>query len=425
MRNGPTTYYIDANGQTAGFEYDLARQFAERQGWRLTVVSVAHLEELFDRLRRNEVHLAAAGLTVTETRRDRVRFGPSYNSEREVVVCGNRIRQPQSFAELSMLRLEVVAHSSHIDRLNKLREQQPDLTWITVAEASTEAMLERVANGLADCAVTDKSSFEVAWNYLPSLAIAFEFGEERDIAWATPPEADPRLSQVIDEFFADTATAALLLMLRERYFAHVRRLSEADVLGLLERRARLLPELRPHFHQAQIETGLDWRFLAALAYQESQWNAAAISPTGVRGIMMLTSRTADHLGVKNRLDPRESILGGARYMVTLKEALPESVPEPDRTWMALAAYNLGPGSLIDARRLTLRLGRNPNLWKDVKDVLPLLARPEHAMHLRHGFARGGEARTLAENVRIYYDILSRYEAPLPEGLGSGAQRPPG
>jgi membrane-bound lytic murein transglycosylase F len=126
-------------------------------------------------------------------------------------------------------------------------------------------------------------------------------------------------------------------------------------------------------------------------------------------MMMLTGETADRLGVKNRLDPLESILGGARYVLTLKEGLPVRIPEPDRTWMALAAYNMGMAHLEDARRLTASLGKSPDAWKDVKDVLPLLAQSAYQDKLKFGYARGGEARHLTENVRIYYDILLKYE----------------
>lgn len=104
----------------------------------------------------------------------------------------------------------------------------------------------------------------------------------------------------------------------------------------------VLPQYRPLFHDAQVITGIDWRMLAALAYQESQWEPLATSPTGVRGMMMLTEET-DHLGVNNRLDPAQSIRAGAQYLSELRDALPESIDEPDRTWMALAAYNLGMG----------------------------------------------------------------------------------
>jgi membrane-bound lytic murein transglycosylase F len=133
--------------------------------------------------------------------------------------------------------------------------------------------------------------------------------------------------------------------------------------------------------------------------------------------MMLTSETADRMRVSDRLDARQNILAGARYLVELKETLPARIDEPDRTWLALAAYNLGYGHLEDARVLARRQGLNPDLWVDVKRVLPLLSRYEYYSTAKYGFCRGGEALVLTENIRSYYDILMRFEDPHEPGFG--------
>ena len=172
-------------------------------------------------------------------------------------------------------------------------------------------------------------------------------------------------------------------------------------------------------------TGIDWRLLAAIGYQESQWDAFATSSTGVRGLMMLTGDTADRMGVTNRLDARQSILGGARYLVMMKETLPSRIPEPDRTWLALAAYNQGQGHMEDARRIAQARGGSPDDWADVKEALPYLSRGTYSKVMKYGYARGGEALHFAENIRNYYDILLRLE---PEynplfNLGSSDEAP--
>jgi membrane-bound lytic murein transglycosylase F len=177
----------------------------------------------------------------------------------------------------------------------------------------------------------------------------------------------------------------------------------------------ILPKLREDFIAAQSISGIDWRLIAAVAYHESQWEAEATSPTGVRGIMMLTEETADRLGVKNRLDPRESILAGARYINLLKDLQPDGVREPDRTWLALAAYNIGPGSFNAARTLAKQLGADPTAWYEMKRILPLLAKPQYYQRLKSGRARGGEAVILVENIRAYYDILVRNESAYQTG----------
>jgi membrane-bound lytic murein transglycosylase F len=408
-RESTTTYYLDADGKPAGFEYDLATEFAKEHGWTLKLEVAQDIDTLIDETARGKVHLAAAGLAVTTARAGQLRFGPAYGHERELVVCGPDVKKPTSFAMLSGLRLEVVKGSSHAERLLELRQAYPDLHWVEVEGHSTEDLLERVSTGLSDCTVADSSTFNVMWNFLPALSVAMALTDSRDIAWAMPMNTDMRLRQALADFFQEIRADGRLDRLRERYFGHVHRLAEADVQGILMKRTRLLPKLKSAFVRAQEASGLDWRLLAALAYQESQWDPLATSPTGVRGIMMLTGETADRLGVPDRLDVKASVLGGARYLNMLKDELPERIPEPDRTWIALAAYNLGMGHLEDARRLAQKLGKDPNSWGDLKDVLPMLAKQGYAANLRLGYARGGEARTLAENVRVYYDILKRFE----------------
>jgi membrane-bound lytic murein transglycosylase F len=181
------------------------------------------------------------------------------------------------------------------------------------------------------------------------------------------------------------------------------------VVGILDQRQKLLPRLRKYFQEAQAITGIDWRLLAAIGYQESNWNPFATSPTGVRGIMMLTGETADRMGVTNRLDARQSILGGARYLALMKDALPARIPEPDRTWIALAAYNQGQGHIEDARRIAQARGEQPDSWAAVKQALPYLSRGGYDKVVKYGYARGAEALIFAENIRSYYDILLRLE----------------
>lgn len=408
-RESPTTYYLDAEGKPAGFEYDLVSAFANEHGWKLKLEVAKDIDSIISETNKGRVHIAAAGLTVTTERAGRLRFGPAYAHEQELVVCGPSVKTPLSFAGLAQVRLEVIKGSSHAERLMELRQAYPNLHWVEVEDHSTEELLERAASGLSDCTVADASTYDVVANFMPALDVAMTLTNNRDIAWAMPLNADIRLRQALADFFREVRADGRLEQLRERYFGQVHRMAEANVQGILLKRITILPKLRGDFVSAQEQSGLDWRLLAALAYQESQWDPLATSPTGVRGIMMLTSDTADRLGIPDRLDVRASILGGARYLNMLKDELPSRIQEPDRTWIALAAYNMGMGHLEDARRLAQKLGKDPDSWHDLKDILPLLSKPAYAASLRLGFARGGEARMLAENVRIYYAILKRFE----------------
>jgi membrane-bound lytic murein transglycosylase F len=236
-------------------------------------------------------------------------------------------------------------------------------------------------------------------------------------------DAEPELVDQVNTFFDTIERDGTLRILIDRYFGHVKRLNHLDIVAFLSRRETVLPTYAPMFKEAQDLTGIDWRLLAALGFQESHWQPLATSPTGVRGLMMLTSATADDLGVSNRLEPREAILAAGRYFLSIKERLPPRIREPDRTWMALASYNVGFGHVEDARILAQRQKLNPDLWINVRNTLPLLARSEYYTTLKFGFARGGEAVILTENVRNYYDILKRYEEPHSQVLDVLASAP--
>ena len=159
------------------------------------------------------------------------------------------------------------------------------------------------------------------------------------------------------------------------------------------------------FEEAARAHGFDWTTLAAMAYQESHWNARARSPTGVRGMMMLTLNTARELGIDSRLDAVQSIHGGAQYLAKLRRRLPSEIREPDRTWLALAAYNVGYGHLKDAMKLADEQGKRTDAWYEVKEMLPLLEQKVHYRRTRHGYARGKEPVTYVTRIRNYEDIL--------------------
>jgi membrane-bound lytic murein transglycosylase MltF len=229
--------------------------------------------------------------------------------------------------------------------------------------------------------------------------------------WAFPVSGDAALVERAEAFLERIRCDGTLERLVDRYFGHVHRLGAGDLERFFEKMHSVLPHYRRHFVDAQEIHGIDWRLVAALAYQESQWDPLATSYTNVRGMMMLTEDTADRLRVKDRLDARQSILAGARYFAELKEQLPPEVVEPDRTWLAMAAYNLGMGHLNGARFIASLVKRDPNSWYEMKQVLPLLAKPEYYARLKSGAARGGEAVIMTENIRTYYDILRHYEQP--------------
>jgi membrane-bound lytic murein transglycosylase F len=258
-------------------------------------------------------------------------------------------------------------------------------------------------------AAVDELYLGLAANLYPELEAVVRLPGSRDFRWAFAPVYGKDLLETANQFIVESEKNGVLPRLRDRHFGYVRRIDADGLQNFIDDTRSKLPRFRHLFHLAQEVTGLDWRLIAALAYQESKWDPLATSMTNVRGMMMLTEETADALHVDNRLDAMQSIRGGARYLVQLMDQLPPSAVDPDRLWLALAAYNLGMGHMNGGRAIALKLNKNPDSWFDMKSVLPLMSQPAYYERLKSGRGRGGEAVILVENVRSYYSLLAHLE----------------
>ncbi|MDO8465177.1 MAG: membrane-bound lytic murein transglycosylase MltF [Gallionella sp.] len=396
------------HGAEAEFERELAQLFAGRLNVALETIPMPQ-DKIGSALRKHKAHLAAASLR-SEVNIAGLHFGPSYQSLRELVVCNRDNKSPKKLAGLERMRLAVVAGSAQEAALREAQGKLPALQWQARQKLTVQDLLAEVAEGGLDCAVANELQFADARNYHPNLTAVLDIAQPSRLAWGFPSDADPGLIKQVQIFFADIRQDGTLRRLLDRYYGHSERLGMMDAATFISRRNTVLPHFRHFFEEAATLTGEDWHLLTALAYQESQWDPLATSSTNVRGMMMLTEDTADRMKVKNRLDARESIIAGAKYLAMLKEQMSDRIPEPDRTWLALAAYNQGYGHLEDARILTQRAGLNPDSWADVKKWMPRLNQPGYYNTLKYGYARGGEAVILVENIRSYRDMLRRLES---------------
>ncbi len=408
-RNSPATYFVTHNGEAAGFEHDLMVAFGQSQNWSLKWIEKLRPDALFDLLDTHQIHLAAATLPQTVVKDRHLISGPVLFETPVYIVYRAAEKAPRRIEDLSGKKLALIIGSGHSPMLLRLKRKHPALSWAALENVWPEELLVQLQAGAYDAVVISGMDFDPMRSFYPGLAVAFSLPDMQKIVWALPSQSSQALRNALARFVEQARKDGTLKRIYERYFGHVKRLDSSDVIGIMQRRPQRLPELRPHFREAQTLTGIDWRLLAAIGYQESQWNALATSPTGVRGLMMLTGDTADRMGVTNRLDARQSILGGARYLAIMKDALPARIPEPDRTWLALAAYNQGQGHMEDARRIAQARGGNPDSWADVKEALPHLSRGTYAKVMKYGYAHGSEALIFTENIRNYYDILLRLE----------------
>ena len=403
-RNAPTTYYQGPDG-AAGIEYELAKGFAESLGVKLRLVVAANVSDVLRRLADGGGNLAAAGLTITPARERWLRFTPAYQQVTQQLVYRTGEVVPTSMSTLNGT-LEVLANSSHAERLTLLKTRYPQLSWQENGRLNSEELLSQVFNGELDYTIADSNEVAVERRFYPDLRVAFNVSSPESLGWAFSRSRDGSLYQAAVRYFEQLKSSGRLAQMVEGYYGHVEDFDYGGARAFFHDSDQRLGLYRANFESAAADNHIDWRLLAAMAYQESHWDPRAISPTGVRGIMMLTQDTARDLGVDQRTDAAQSIDGGARYFKYLLDNLPETIQGRDRIWLALAAYNIGLGHLEDARVITQKRGGDPNRWVDVKANLPLLQHRKWYARAHYGYARGDEAVRYVENIRSYYDILA-------------------
>jgi len=403
-RNSPLAFYRAADGQPQGPEYELARLFADDLGVRLKITPVSSYAEIYAALNTGRAHVAAAGLKVPVQRVAGVVFGPAYQRVREHLIYRRGATRPGSLAEIGTGTLEIAAGSSHAKSLNAARNSLPGLVWVENSGTDSQSLLSGVADGTIDFTIADSTEFAIAHDAHPDLRIAFDFPGSQAVAWAASTR-DPQFLRDMSEYFARLRGSGELAAIVQRYYGRTADTEFARAPGFMQHLQSRLPLYRKWFEEAAEQSSQDWRLLAAIGYQESKWNPQAASPSGAKGLMQLTMESASAVKVANPTDARQSIFGGARYFRQIYEKIPAHVSEPDRTWFALAAYNIGYGHLEDARVLAQRAGRDPDSWDEVREFLPLLEQEYWYSQTLNGFARGSQPVHYVDSVRGYRDLL--------------------
>jgi len=302
-------------------------------------------------------------------------------------------------------QLAVIAHSSHEERLNELKQEHPELEWIAIEDIEMIELMEMVDAGEIDYAVVDSTTFHAHRTMYPNASSTLNITEPQGVAWAFPNSGDDSLIQAANQFLRGLRSSGELEEMHTQFFAELDQFSMSGSILFLNRLRSRLPLYREEFERMAELHGIDWHLIAAIAYQESHWNPMAVSHTGVRGMMMLTKKAAFEVNVKDRHDAMESIRGGTEYFLQTLSRIPDAITEPDRIRFALAAYNVGLGHLEDARVLTQRAGRDPNRWEHVEKYLPLLQRKKYYSTVKYGYARGHEPVHFVRNVLRFQRLL--------------------
>jgi len=401
--NSPTSYYLGTHG-AEGLEFALARAFAQELGVTLVITPVTNQAAMQTELAAGRADVAAAQLTADASWLFVGDAAAPYEEIEQYVVYRRGDERPRGTLQIENARLAVRAGSAQEHVLQKLKSTvAPNLEWVATAPVAADP-LEDVDSGEAKYGIVDAREYSFARHLYPNVSVGFSLPSPRPAQWVVRKHATDLLAKV-NAFFRELASSGEFAKLAARGSGDARRFEYQESLRFQEHIAERLGTFRAWFEEAGTKSGIDWRLLAAIGYQESKWDPKAESNDGALGVMMLTADTAQEMGVKDRTDPRQNIFAGARYFAEVLEKIPARIPEPDRTWLAVASYNVGYGHLEDARVLAQSRGKDPDSWTDVREHLPLLAQERWYAHAKRGYARGWEPVQFVDRVQRFLTLL--------------------
>lgn len=403
-RNNAHCYYTYRD-QEMGFEYDMAKAFADFLGVELKVDVSEGWHQLLRSLVKGTGDVVAASMTITPSRLRLADFSKGYLPVQQIVVTHKDNTEAKEIDDLAGKTMHVRGGTSYEERLRTLKRKGLDITIKAVDDVPTQDLIGAVARREIELTIADSNVALLNRRYYPDIRIAFPIEKPQSLGWAVK-KGERALLDKINEFFDTIKQDGTFKGIYNRYYAYVEKFDHLDIKKFQERIAQRVPRYEKTIKKAAELYAFDWRLIAALIYQESQFRPWAKSFSGVKGLMQLTLPTARDMGVENRLDPHQSIMGGVKYLKRLYDVY-EEARDPDRTLIALAAYNVGKGHVWDAQKIASRMEFDPNSWSSLEKTLPLLRQRKYYKKSKFGYCRGTEPVFHVQRVLTYYEILKR------------------
>ena len=399
--NGPTTYYLYREDEM-GFEFDLAKAFADYLGVELKVV-VAERDEVFPLLRWERGDFIGAGLSIGDEYEMPISFSRPTFTIQHAVITHKDDPKLEGVEALEDEVIHVRSGTSEEEKLLDLVDKGHNLRVKPYDSVPTEELISWVAGKKIRVTVSKSNLALLSRRYYPDIRVSFTLDESKHLGWAVR-RRDKKLLKTINRFFGEIEKNGLYQKIYEKYYSYIEIFDYVDIKAFHRRIQTRLPRYEGIIERTAEEYGFDWRLIAAIIYQESHYRPRARSHTGVRGLMQLTLKTARDMGIENRLDPCQSISGGVKYLKQLYDRY-DDIDGWDRMLITLASYNVGTGHIADARRLAMEQDLDPNKWTSVAKVLPLFSYKRYYKRAKYGYCRGSEPVEYVKRIVLYYDIL--------------------
>jgi len=413
-RNNPYSYFIH-RGRLMGFEYELARRFANKHKLKLIMVVPPSWQDMFEYLKDGRGDLIAAMMSVTDERGKipGLRFCRPYAQISEQIIVHKSAPPVKSLRDLAGKSIAVRIHSSYYSSLKKLQKSGIAVKIIALpGTVETDEILGETADGKYLYTMADSNIFTAECRRYPELRAAFSLPETRSYAWMTKTE-NSELRKKINGFFKNEYKSAFFNITFRKYFspgASSKKIASLDTI-----REGRISKFDPLIQKHAGYYAFPWDFIAAQIYQESRFNPDAKAWDGGMGLMQLMPLTAKELGCRHVFDPDENIKAGVKYMHRLRKNFKDDVSANDKMCFALASYNGGYGHVIDARRLAAEQGLDPNRWNgNVSKAFEQLSRRKYAKRARYGSCRSDIIINYVNSIFIRYYHYAQQTSAKPE-----------
>ncbi|MEE2903267.1 MAG: transglycosylase SLT domain-containing protein [Myxococcota bacterium] len=419
-RNNSSSYFI-AKGRQLGFEYEVAKAYADSIGVRLAIVVPQSRSGLIPALLKGEGDIIAAGMTVTDKRAKLISFSDTmFSVDRLIVTHRHTVKKLNDFKQLGQFELALNKYSTTFEVAKELAKSRGfDLRTEHVdPSVEMEEILRRIDSGEYEASIIDRNVFELEMPSGLNVAERVKLPSEFAKAWGVRPKSK-QLRTSINEFISKNKRN-LIPILYKRYFSaarrHMTKASDNDYRA--DKEGKISPYDR-YFKKMGTTKNVDWRLLAALAFAESRFNPKAKSAFGAVGLMQVLPSTARKHGklkgtneevINQLLVPEVNIRVGTSYLAWLIRHFQNDAVSPRQSIrFALAAYNVGLGHVKDARALARTNGYDENRWfHNVEKAIRLKKDPRWYRQTRYGYCRAEQPIAYVSRIQTRYDVYTRH-----------------
>jgi membrane-bound lytic murein transglycosylase F len=401
--------YFDYRGEPMGFQYELAKHFAQSLGLKLEMKTARNMEDLVHMLLRGEGDLIAYPLPITKEFKDSVDFCGEDIITHQVLVQRNGNKSQKALTNVTeLIGKDVYAKpGKHLDRLINLDKELGGgirIHEVTNDSITNEDLMMQVANGTIDYTLSDNDLARLNKTYYPNLNTNLAVSFDQRASWAVR-KTSPLLSEAADRWHKENMTSPAYKASAKKYFEMSKRLPHGPILSIKDGKISHFDHL---FKKYAPEVGWDWRVIASLAYNESNFDTTAVSWVGAKGLMQLMPRTARAMGIPEgkEQNPEESVKAATKYLAQIARSFNKVTNPEEKMKFVLGAYNAGIGHVFDAMALAEKYGKNKYIWDENVASFILLKSNEEYFNdpvCKNGYFRGRETYNFVK------DILGRAE----------------